>query len=108
MRRKVYRSLGESASFFGVSGRFLLVVLIGFGLSLVVGLVAGRAATMAVGAGAGLAAAAGAWLGTLYLQGRIDERDLMKFIARSALPSLYRVHPKHIRNLWKGFNLPTS
>ena len=34
-----------------------------------------------------------------------DEKDIFKMVARRSYPTLYLVRPKHIRNIWKGFNL---
>ena len=45
---------------------------------------------------------------TVSLQTRIDERDIWKMVVRLGFPDLYRIRPKHIRNLWKGFNLETE
>ena len=41
----------------------------------------------------------------LDVSSKIDEKDLFKMIVKRSYPSLYRVRPKHIRNLWRGFNL---
>ena len=46
------------------------------------------------------------YLLTITLQEKIDEKDLYKLILRRRFPDIYRVQPKHIRNIWKGFNLP--
>ena len=105
MRRRVYRSLDHPAAAFGIRGRFLWVMGIGGAIALIVGMVAGAVSSMIMGFGAGLAAAMAAYFVTVGLQGRIDEKDLLKTIARRAYPSLYRVRPKHLRNLWRGFNL---
>ena len=45
---------------------------------------------------------------TLSLQTRVDEKDFWKAVSRRAYPAVYRVRPKHIRNLWRGFNLPSG
>lgn len=108
MRRRVYRSLDRPAAFFGIRGRFMWVMALGGALALVVGLVAGRAVATVAGFGAGLVGAVAAYLFTLSLQSRIDEKDIWKRIVRKGYPSLYRVRPKHVRNIWRGFNLPRS
>ena len=74
MRRKVYRSLDRPAAFFGIRGRFMWVMALGGAIALVVGLVAGRAVATVAGFGAGLVGAVAAYLLTLSLQSRIDER----------------------------------
>ena len=74
-------------------------------MALVAGLVVGGATSKILGFGAGILAGVGAYLTTLSLQSRIDEKDLFKMIIKRSYPSLYRVRPKHIRNLWRGFNL---
>lgn len=105
MKRRVYRSLDRPAAFFGIRGRFLWVAAIGGAMALIVGLVVGRVTSMLIGGGAGLLSAGAAYLGTLSLQSRIEEKDLFKMIVKRSYPALYRVPPKHIRNIWQGFNL---
>jgi len=108
MKRRVYRSLDRPATVFGIRGRFMWVFALGGALALIVGLVVGGAASMIFGFGAGLLAAVAAYLLTLSLQSKIDEKDLFKMIVKRSYPSLYRVRPKHIRNLWRGFNLSAA
>jgi len=108
MKRKVYRSLDRPATVFGIRGRFLYVMILGGALALIVGLAVGRAGSMILGVGAGLLAALAAYLLTLSLQSRIDEKDIFKVIIKRSYPSLYRIRPKHMRNIWKGFNLPVG
>ena len=74
-------------------------------LSLIAGLIAGAIAGMLAGTGAALLALGAAYLGVLSLQSKVAERDLVKVIVKRSYPALYRVRPKHIRNLWRGFNL---
>ena len=105
MKRRVYRSLDRPATVFGIRGRFLWVMVLGGALALIVGMVVGGVTSMILGFGAGILAGVGAYLMTLSLQSRIDEKDLFKMIIKRSYPSLYRVRPKHIRNLWRGFNL---
>ena len=102
----MYRSLDRPAAFFGLRGRFMWVMVLGGALALVGGLVVGRAVAMIAGFGAGLIVAVAAYLFTLSLQSRIDEKDIWKRVVRRGYPSLYRVRPKHVRNIWRGFNLP--
>lgn len=108
MRRKVYRSLDRSASIFGIHGRFLMVVGIGGALALMVGLIVGSVAGMIIGASSGLALAGVAYLYTLSLQSKMDEKAFLRIIVKRGYPRLYRFSPKHIRNIWKGFNLPPT
>ena len=105
MKRRVYRSLDRPATVFGIRGRFLWVMALGGALALVIGMVVGSVTSMIVGFGAGLLAVTGAYFVTVSLQSRIDERDIWKMVVRQGFPALYRMKPKHIRNLWKGFNL---
>ena len=105
MRRRVYRSLDRPATVFGIRGRFLWVMALGGALALIIGMVVGSVTSMIVGFGAGLLAVTGAYFVTVSLQSRIDERDIWKMVVRQGFPALYRMKPKHIRNLWKGFNL---
>jgi len=108
MKRRVYRSLDRPATVFGIRGRFMWVAAILGTLALIVGLVAGKATSMILGFGAGLLAAGAAYLFTLSLQSRIEEKDLFKMVVKRSYPTLYRVRPKHIRNIWKGFNLASG
>jgi hypothetical protein len=105
MKRRVYRSLDRPATVFGIRGRFLWVMALGGALALIIGMVVGSVTSMIVGFGAGLLAVTGAYFVTVSLQSRIDERDIWKMVVRQGFPALYRMKPKHIRNLWKGFNL---
>ena len=108
MKRRVYRSLDRPATVFGIRGRFLWVAVLGGALALIVGLVVGAVSSMIVGFGAGLIAALAAYFLTLSLQSKVDEKDLFKMIVKRSYPSLYRVRPKHVRNIWRGFNLPVA
>ena len=105
MKRRVYRSLDRPATVFGIRGRFLWVMALGGALALIIGMVVGSVTSMIVGFGAGLLAVMGAYFVTVSLQSRIDERDIWKMVVRQGFPALYRMKPKHFRNLWKGFNL---
>ena len=108
MQRRVYRSLDRPATVFGIRGRFLLVMALGGAIALVVGLVVGGLTSMILGFGAGLLCCMGAYFFTVSLQSRIDEKDIWKRIVRRGFPTLYVMRPKHIRNAWKGFNLPVT
>lgn len=108
MKRRVYRSLDRPATVFGIRGRFLWVAVLGGALALIVGLVVGAVSSMIVGFGAGLLAALAAYFLTLSLQSKVDEKDLFKMIVKRSYPALYRVRPKHVRNIWRGFNLPVA
>ena len=106
MTRKVYRSLDRSASVFGIRGRYLVVMAVGAGLALVVGVAVGSALGMIPGAGVTLLGGLAAYIATVTVQSKIDERDLVKVIARGSLPWAWKVPPRHVRNLWKGLGLP--
>ena len=108
MKRRVYRSLDRPATVFGIRGRFLWVAVLGGALAFIVGLVVGAVSSMIVGFGAGLLAALAAYFLTLSLQSKVDEKDLFKMIVKRSYPALYRVRPKHVRNIWRGFNLPVA
>jgi len=108
MRRKVYRSLDRPAAVFGIRGRYLWVAALGGALAFIAGSVVGKVTSMLLGVGTGLLGALAAYFLILSLQSRVDEKDLPKMIARRAYPSLYRVRPKHVRNIWRGFNLPAG
>lgn len=105
MRRKVYRSLDQATTVFGIRGRFLLVTALGGAFALILGLVGGRVSGMLAGAGTGILIALASYFATLVLLSRLNEKDFWKILLRRSRPTLYRVRPKHIRNLWRGFNL---
>ena len=105
MRRRVYRSLDRSASVFGIRGRFLWVTAVLGGFALIGGVLAASLSTMLAGVAVGLAGAGAAYLVTLSLQSGTDEKDLVRVIVKRGYPSIYRMSPKHVRNIWKGFNL---
>ena len=101
MRRKVYRSLDRPASVFGIRGRFLWVAVLGGAPALVAGVAVGGAVSMLAGVGT-------AYMATLSLQSKVDEKDLVKTVVKRSYPTLYRVRPKHVRNIWRGFNLSVA
>jgi len=105
MRRKVYRSLDQATSVFGIRGRFLWGMAFGGALAFIIGTVTASLTSTIVGAGAGLVLVLATYFAVLVLQSRLDERDIWKIIIKRAYPTLYTVRPKHIRNLWRGFNL---
>lgn len=108
MKRRVYRSLDRPASIFGIKGRFMLLVGIGAGLAAVIGIVVGKVASMLAGVGTVLLIMLGVYFLTTSLQARIDEKDIWKVIVRRAYPDAYRVSPKPLRTMWKGFNMPAG
>lgn len=105
MKRRVYRSLDRPATVFGIRGRFLWVMALGGAIAFIVGMVVGGVTSMLLGFGVGLLTATGAYFVTVSIQSRIDEKDFWKVLVKRSYPSVYRVPPKHIRNIWKGFNL---
>lgn len=105
MKRRVYRSLDHPATFFGIRGRFMVVMGLGGALALILGLVVGQLTSMLLGFGVILVIAVIFYFVTLSLQSKVDEKDIWKIVARRGYPELYRMRPKHIRNIWQGFNL---
>lgn len=108
MRRKVHRSLDRPAAVFGIRGRFLYVFGLIAAVALVAGLAFGRAVSTLLGFVVALAGFLAAYLLTVSLQSRIDGRDLWKLLAGRGLPSVYRTRPMHVRNIWRGCNLPSG
>lgn len=108
MKRHIYRSLDRPATFFGIRGRFMIVMGLGAALSVFFGIIVGGLTSMLVGMGALLVAAAGFYILTMSLQSRIDEKDIWKMLLKHSYPDVYRMKPKHIRNIWKGVNLPNT
>ena len=108
MRRKVYRSLDRPASVFGIRGRFLWGAVLGGAPALVAGVAVGGAVSMLAGVGTALVGALAAYMATLSLQSKVDEKDLVKTVVKRSYPTLYRVRPKHVRNIWRGFNLSVA
>ncbi len=108
MERRVYRSLDKPTEFFGIKGRFMAVMLLLTGMALMAGILVGGMTGMMAGTGAFLVLAAFAYMATLAMQAKVKEKDLVKTVIRRGLPRVYSVRPKHIRNIWKGFNLPAG
>jgi len=106
MKRRVYRSLDRPATFFGVRGRFMVIFGLGFALALIIAMIVGGMTSMLVGFGVLLLICVAVYMTVISLQERISEKDLFKLVIRRRFPDIYRVQPKHIRNIWKGFNLP--
>lgn len=108
MRRRVYRSLDQATTVFGIRGRFLWGMALGGALAAIVGMVTSKVAGLVIGVGAAIAMALASYFLILVLQARIDEKDLVRMIVKRGYPTLYRVYPKHLRNIWKGFNIEAS
>jgi len=108
MRRRVYRSLDRPATFFGIRGRFIIVMVAGAALAAFVGIIVGGCTSMLLGFGVFLLLAIVAYFTTTTLQSKIDEKDIWKSVIKRSYPACYRVRPKHIRNIWRGFNLANS
>lgn len=108
MRRRVYRSLDRPATFFGIRGRFIIVMVAGAALAAFVGIIVGGCTSMLMGFGVVLVLVIVAYFLTTTLQSRIDEKDIWKTVVKKAYPACYRVRQKHIRNIWRGFNLANS
>ena len=108
MRRRVYRSLDQATTVFGIRGRFLWGMVLGGALAAIVGMVTSKVTGLVIGVGAAIAMALASFFLILVLQSRIDEKDLVRMIVKRGYPTLYRVYPKHLRNIWKGFNIDVS
>lgn len=105
MRRRVYRSLDRPASVFGIKGRFMILMGLGAALSTVAGIVVGKLTGMLGGVATVIAAVLASYFATTSVQSRIDEKDIWKVLAKRSFPDVYRVRPKPLRTMWKGFNL---
>ncbi len=108
MRRKVYRSLDKPSEFFGIKGRFMLILLLFAGLCAVISIIIGQVFGMIIGIGAGILSVVVAYLCVLTIQSKIKEKDLFKMLNRMSYPTVYSFRPKHIRNIWRGFNLQSE
>lgn len=108
MKRRVYRSLDRSATFFGIKGRFLLLMGAGAGLGVCLALIVGSMTSMLVGFAVLLVIIIAMYFLTTSLQSRLDEKKIWKYVVKRGYPEIYRVRPKHIRNIWRGFNLANS
>lgn len=105
MRRKVYRSLDRPSTFFGIRGRFIILTLAMVAVGLIPAITLGRLTNMLLGFGVLLVVAVVAYFITTALQSKIDEKDIWKTVAKWRFPDRYRMRPKSLRNIWKGFNL---
>jgi len=105
MRRRVYRSLDRPSTFMGIKGRFIIVMGLGAAVSLIAALIAGRLTSMLMGFGVAVVMMVVFYFLTTSLQAKIPEKDIWKTLVRRSLPRVYRTRPKHIRNIWRGFNL---
>ncbi len=105
MRRRVYRSLDKPSEFFGIKGRFMMVMFFlsvcGITLSIMVGQIMG----MIFGIGAAILLCAISYFITIVMQSKTKEKDFFKIVTKKLYPQVYAMRPKHIRNIWKGFNL---
>ncbi len=105
MRRRVYRSLDRPTTFMGIKGRFLIVMGLGGAVSLIVALIAGQLTSMLMGFGVAVVLMTLFYFLTTSLQAKIPEKNIWKTVIKKGYPSFYRTRPKHIRNIWRGFNL---
>lgn len=108
MKRRVYRSLDRPATFFGIKGRFIIVMIAVSVIGIFLGIIIGGITSMLIGFAIVLIGAIAAYFLTTSLQSRINEKDIWKCVVKRAFPDCYRVRPKHIRNIWRGFNLANS
>lgn len=108
MRRPVYRCLDRPATFFGIRGRFMLMIVPALALALLLGIIIGGMTSLLFGFGVILVVFVAFYVLTMTLQSRIEEKDIWKTLAKRSYPDVYRMRPKHIRNIWKGFNLPNT
>ena len=105
MKRRVYRSLDRPATFFGIKGRFIVVMAAGSTVAVFLAIVIGGVTSMLVGFAVILVGAVIAYFLTTSLQSKIDEKDIWKSIEKRGYPDCYRVRTKHVRNIWRGFNM---
>ncbi len=105
MRRRVYRSLDRPSTFLGIRGRFLIVMGLGGAISVIIALVVGQLTSMLVGFGVAILLMAAFYFLTTSLQAKIPEKNIWKILVKRAYPGVYRTTPKHVRNIWRGFNL---
>ncbi len=105
MRKKVYRSLDKPSEFFGIKGRFMMVMFFLCVFSIALSVMVGQLTGMIFGIGAAILLCAISYLATIVLQSRIKEKDFFKAVTKKLYPGIYTVRPKHIRNIWKGINL---
>ena len=108
MKRRVYRSLDRPATFFGIKGRFLVVLAAGSAASVFLAIIVGGVTSMLLGFVVILVGVIAAYFLTTSLQSKIDEKDIWKSVVKRAYPDFYRVRNKHVRNIWQGFNMANS
>jgi len=83
-----------------------MMVMAGLSVAgLVPAVAVGRISSMLFSFGVFLIEAVAAYFVTTSLQAKIDEKDIMKVVAKKRFPDVYRVRTKSLRNIWKGFSL---
>ena len=93
MRYTVFKSLDESPVTFGIRGSYFNIVLVGAGISVILGIVVGAMTASLFGFLAFLLGCAVAYFTTLVIQGRYSEREKKRWIASRNLPTFVRVQP---------------
>ena len=100
MRCRVYRSLDNPSSLFGMKGVYLVVFIVLAGASAIVSFLVGALTSSIVGTLLMIASAVGSYLAVMLLQGRFTEKELRMYLASLRIPSAIRILPIRFRYLW--------
>lgn len=100
MRCRVYRSLDNPSSLFGMKGVYLVGFIILLGASAFLSFLIGAMTSSILGTLLFIAGGVGSYLAVILTQGRYTEKELRMFLASKRIPSVIRVLPIRFRYLW--------
>lgn len=98
MRLKVYKSLDESSSTFGLKGSYFKIALGGAVAALAVAVMVGKALNGLVGLVVFLVLVLAVYFGVLAFQAKYSERERKKWMCVRKLPDFVAVEPVMMRD----------
>lgn len=96
---RVYKSLDNPASMFGIKGSYIYYVGGGAVIGAVIGFIVGTLTVGFVGFLVFLMGLVLSYLGTMVFQARFSERERKKWLSRRSLPDVIAVPPRRFSRL---------
>lgn len=101
MRVKVYKSLDEPSSIFGLKGSYFRILVLGAAAAAFLGIIVGKAVGGLAGLGVFLALLVADYLGVMAFQARFSERERKKWICSLKAPDFVSLQPRPFRDYLK-------
>lgn len=102
MQRKTYRSLDKPSAFFGIRGRFKLVLGVLAGASLFPAILTGSSFGSTGGFIVFGLCVAGAYFFVMGLQAKSSDREFFKRLSSRRYARFIRVPARKLSSIWKG------